>query len=263
MSKSGYSLIIIGLILLAYNYSLIDFSILSAPLALPIIFIIAGIFKIIKNLLKPNDLLEVLSSLIGIILFLAIILNIFNFPLIMIPRNAASIVNLNASILTASFASIDFSADINTATVSYESDDKSYLESAEYSQNYSIINSFSESAYDFSNFLVSNLFFDNNFAESQIGNLAYIGSSRLSNKFGELIIRTGDIIGEKELILSNSFGDVKIFIDPDASYDIESDNSFGSIKNNVGLLSSDYSTAQNKIKIIIGNSFGTVELSRQ
>jgi hypothetical protein len=263
MSKSGYFLIVIGLVLLAYNYSLLDFSLLSEPLALPLIFIAAGLFSIIKSLFKPNDLLEVISSLLGIIIFLAIIINIFSFPLIIFPRTANSIVNLSSLGLSASFASIDFLADLTNASISYESNGINYLESVEHYENYSISNSFSESFYDFGNFNINDLIFENNFGKSTINNLAYADNSFFENNFGELIIYTGSIYGKKELILNNAFGNAKIIIDKDASYKVQSDNSLGSIKNNLGLLSNDYSNATNKISIIIENNFGTVELSKQ
>ena len=181
----------------------------------------------------------------------------------MIPTNTSAVVSLNDSILSASFTSIDFLVELNEIKINYKSNDKNYLESSLYSQNYSIINSFSESNYDFTNFMVNNLYFNNNFAESAITDLAYIKDSRINNNFGELTIFTGNIIGEKEVLINNNFGDVILTIDKDASYSIESDNSFGSIKNNIGLLSSDYINASNKIKIIIENSFGTVELFKQ
>ncbi|MFA5333604.1 MAG: hypothetical protein WC376_03855 [Candidatus Nanoarchaeia archaeon] len=263
MSKSGYSLIIIGLILLAYNYSLIDFSILTGPLVLPIMLILAGSFSVFKGLFKKNDLLDVLSSFIGIILFLAIFINIFNLPLVILPNNIDSIVELNDSALIVSYASFDFSADLSTVTINYESNDKNYIESTEYLNNYSLFNSFSQSNYDFNNFLIDNLVFENNFGESTIANLASINNSILNNNFGELTIYTGNIIGEKEVVINNDFGDVKLIMDESASYQIQSDNSFGSIRNNIGLSSNNYSNATNKIKILVHNVFGTVQLSKQ
>jgi hypothetical protein len=263
MSKPGYSLIAIGLILLAYNYSLIDFSLLSKPLALPIILIIAGIFSIIKSLIKQNDFIDILSSIIGLVLFLAIILNIFSFPLMIIPINSNAIVLIDNSSLTASFASLNFSSMIKTAVVNYESGEKNYLESSTYEADYKIINSFTDSNYDFKDFYAKNLDFENNFGDSTIINLAFVDNSTIKNSFGELTIMTGDIYGEKILRASNAFGSLKIIIDAGTSYKISSSNSFGSIKNNIGLLSNDYSSAKNKIDIIIDNSFGSVEISRQ
>ena len=263
MSKSGYSLILIGLILLAYNYGLIDFSILAGPLVLPIMLILAGSFSVFKGLFGQNDLLDVLSKFIGIILFLTIFINIFNLPLVILPKNIDSIVELNTSALRVSYTSLDFSADLSLVTINYESDDKNYIESTEYLSNYSLFNSFSQSNYDFNNFLIDNLVFENNFGESTIINLASLNNSILNNNFGELTIYTGNIIGEKEVVINNDFGDVKLIMDESASYQIQSDNSFGSIRNNIGLSSNNYSNATNKIKILVHNVFGTVQLSKQ
>lgn len=263
MSKSGYSLIIIGLIILAYNYSLLDFSVLSGPLVLPIVLITAGAFNIFKSLFKQNDLLDVLSNFIGIILFLTIFLNIFSLPFIIFPNNAEAIVELNNSTLSASFTSINFLIDLGKASINYESGDKNYIESIDYSNNYSIYNSFSDSNYNFDNFLLSNLFFQNSFGESTIANLANVDSSSLKNNFGKLTVYTGNIVGEKEVIINNDFGNVNLIVDGSASYKIQSANAFGSVQNNIGLESNNYLNATNKISVIIRNSFGSVSLSKQ
>jgi hypothetical protein len=263
MSKSGYSLIIIGLILLAYNYSFIDFSLLSGPLVLPIILIIAGSLKIFKSLFNQNDLLDVISSLVGIILFLSIIINIFNLPLIFIPTNVESVIELNPSNLTASFTSIDFLIDYNQLNINYESNNKNYIESIEYLTNYSIFNSFSDSTYNFNNFLANNLLFENSFGESTISNLAYVDNSVFENSFGELIIYTGEIIGEKEIIINNKFGSTKLIIDESAAYSINTVNVLGVVNNNIGLETKDYINTTDKIKIFISNKFGSVQLLKQ
>lgn len=262
MSKAGYSLIVIGLVLLAYNYGLIDFSVFNLPLFLPTIFIIAGAFQVLKGVINLGDIGEVISSLLGIILFISIIMNIFNLPLMFSSRTVEPIVNLSESSLSASFASLDFSAVSGRASINYEKNNNNYIESSDYEKEYSIYNSFSESAYDFSNFIIDSLVFENSFGDSRISNLG-IPSSYIKNSFGEVTIRAEDIIGQKELRIDNSFGSAAVIIDSKAAYKIESSNSFGSIKNSIGLESPEYPSAENRIRIIIENSFGTVELLKQ
>jgi len=264
MTKTGYSLIAVGLFLLALNYNLINFSSLSKPLVLPLVFILVGLFSIIKNVFNLGELGDVLSTIFTILIIVTIIANIFNFPSITIYNyNNETFVELNNSGLTAFFTTLDFSTSMGEVVISYEDDGKILTDSMSYSQNYSITTQFSESTYDFANFLGSRLIFENNFGESSLSNLASFNYSRVGNSFGQILVSTGNIVGYKELIINNAFGDAEIIIDKDASYKIESSNAFGTVENNIGLVSSDYDSAANKINIIIDNAFGSVELYKE
>ncbi len=258
MTKLGYALILIGLALLAANYGLIDYSIFYHDLALPIMLIIAGAFSIIKSLFKENDFLSAMSPLVGILTFIIVFINIFSIPLFFFPANANPAVYLSLNNAESSFSSFNFSANSTSAIISYESMQKI----SDYSKNYSIKNSFGEGDYDFSGLSLDNLFFENSFGESKIINLNDIKKAVIENNFGDLAINTGIIFQSQELTIDNNFGSTLILIDSDAEYEIITQNSFGSIKNNIGLKSSGYDYAINRVKIIVENAFGSVEIEK-
>lgn len=263
MTKTGCYLILIGAVLLGFNYGVISLSLLSKPLALPLMLILLGLFSIIKTAFNLGDLGEFASTILGILLFISIIMNIFNFSSFMIPSSAQPIIELSDSGMLSEFASLNFSIILEKAVVNYELDNETFIQSADYSENYSISTKFSNSYYDLTEFYGNALDFENAFGESTIINAAFFDSAEITNAFGKTFATTGRVFGDKEMRVINSFGEIIIFIDKEADYMIESSNSFGTIENNVGLLSKDYSSAENRIKIIIINSFGTAKIFRQ
>ncbi len=258
MTKLGYVLILIGLALLAVNYGLINYSIFYHDLAMPIMLIIAGAFSIIKSIFKENDFLSAMSPLIVILTFIIIFINIFSTHSFFFPANADSSVYLSLNNVESSFSSFNFSANSTSAIISYESIQKI----SDYSKNYSIKNSFGEWDYDFSGLSLDNLFFENSFGESKIMSLNNIKKAVIKNNFGDLTINTGIIFQSQELTVNNNFGSTLILLDSDAEYEIITQNSFGSIKNNVGLKSGRYGSATNRIKIVVENAFGSVEIEK-
>jgi predicted membrane protein len=259
MTKLGYALILIGLALLAANYGLIDYSIFYHDLALPIMLIIAGAFSIIKSVFKENDFLSAMSPIIGILTFIIIFINIFSIPLFFLPANATPIISLSQAGIESSFSSLNFSSNATSAIINYESTEKS----SDYSTNYSIKNSFGEGYYDLGSFSLDNLLVENNFGKSSIINLNDFETAILENNFGDLEIATGAIEKSIELYVENNFGSALIIIDADAEYEIITKNSLGSIKNNVGLKSSGYDSAIYRIKLVVENAFGSVEIAKR
>lgn len=267
MSKGAYTLIIMGLILLAYNYGMIDFSLLTHRLALPITFIAAGMLGILKGIFNFGEIGEVLSGIMALILILSIIFNVTFFFMPLRNISSDSIIELNSTFLSAAFFDLSFNSNMSHAIIMQESLESSSSEAIEYSsiyaKDFSIMNSFSDSTYDFLNFMANNLDFKNNFGECDIINSASIEKAYFENNFGDMQIKTGEIIGEREIVIENSFGSLELIIDKDASFMVESSNAFGTIRNNVGLQKNDYDSSINKIIIIAHNSFGTITISKE
>lgn len=266
MSKSvGYALIIIGVLLLAYNLGYLNLSMLTQPLSLPIIMIGVGVLEIVLKYLDFGDAGKVLQGIAGFILVIAIIFNISNLVshvgvISMYPQDPVLLVN--NSEYTCKFCESDAVIVNNKLRITH---DGTIYDSNYSSNNYVVTNLFSESDYNFLglNTVNGSLNFDNKFGSSNVNNIFAFSEADFTNDFGSIEIHTGPINGELTVYVSNNFGSVDLYVDENAAYLINAAASLGSVNNYVGLRSSNYDTAANKIRIVGDARFGSLNIYKE
>lgn len=276
-SKAGYWLIAIGLIWLAFNTGYLNLSMFAQQGILPVSLIIVGVIELFVHFVELGDLGETLKTIAGIALFLIIFINIgYFFSRLFIPSYNWSWsfdseevqFNVNGTSINSAFTNLDLNIINNNLVVEYFDKSNTKLSEVIEIQDdklYEFINTFGDFSFNFADLVAENvnLSVTNSFGTTSLNNLDVYNNARVSSSFGDTNVHTGDITGELVLVLDSSFGTIDIYIDENAAYNIDTSNAFGAVNNYVGLESSDYDTAVNKIHLIVSNSFGAINIYKE
>lgn len=265
---TAYALILIGVLILAFNYGYLNLSMLTLPLALPVIFIIAGVVDILTRILPIGDLGRVLRTIMTIILIVAIILNVstlttkfFLDQVRFMPHmhNEGPEFFANNSYYSCSFCNLSGYIYNNMMYVMHDGE---LYQSNSSSNTYSLTNAFTNAVYDFSGSATADgsIVVENVFGDSSVSNLEGFKHINIKNVFGMLNLHTGQTTGEVNLRVESVFGTVNIYVDQNAAHNIDSNAVFGATNNYVGLRSDNYDSSENKISVSSEAVFGTVNI---
>lgn len=272
-SKTGYWMIIIGILLLTFNLGYLNLTLLVQRGALPVSLIIVGLVELFFHFFNLGSLGEVIKGFAGLFLVIIIFANFgVLFTRLITPSYMLWEFNENDALFSVNGTSFSTSfTDMNLHTINnnliveyYNSSDSlvSRVESFQSNKEYSFVNNFGDYNLSFNNLLGGNnsLKIGNDFASTELKGLNVFDSIVLDSNFGSLKVHTGSLTGNKLIRVTNSFGSVNVYVDKQASYLIETSNTLGSVNNYIGLESKDYNTAVNKVHLIVDNSFGSVNL---
>jgi hypothetical protein len=271
-NKTAYWLIMIGIVLLAWNTGYINFSILLQPLSVPIALIIVGLIDLILHYLDFGDFGKVIKSITNIMLIIIIIFNFGAFITRLVTPTSFidwrnydnAFFNAENNSISFGFTQLNLTSYSNSLIAKYYNMNNELVNQTvliENNESYNISNSFGNAHLDLTNMGENNILsLDNSFGSVTLNNINRFNKIIIDSSFANTIITT-EVTGEMQLIISNSFGSLSLILPEGIDYLIETSNSFGSLNNNIGLESSNYENATNKIHIIISNSFGSLTLN--
>ncbi|VVB74710.1 Uncharacterised protein [Candidatus Tiddalikarchaeum anstoanum] len=267
---TAYVLILLGVLILAYNYGYLSLSILVKPLALPTVLIIVGFVELATKMLNAGDFGRVLRTIGGIILVITLLLNLSTFILrlsvfnafpMMTVHDEEPIFGYNGSNFECSFCNL--SANVNNGMLNIVHDGE--LVNTTLLEDYTLYNKFGESSYDFGGLstISGGVTLDNSFGNMKAFNMNGFSTIFVDNKFGEIDIHTGVITRDTNIRLDSKFGVINAYIDSTAEYLIESSSAFGTVSNFIGLKSANFDNATNRVHIVTDAAFGTINLYKE
>ena len=267
-SEAAYWMIIIGIFILLLQSGLVDLTIFLQPTMLPLSLIIIGLVQLFLHYADFGSFGRVLKTILSLLLLLIILVNIgaffsklFTPSLFMNNFNDAEpLLSIEGNNFVSNFNDLTVTAGSNYFFFNYTDGENStnFINGDDYSLNNNFWDAYINFMYlDGTN---SSMSLNNNFANMRLYNSGSFENLYVVSNFANTIIHTGALTGESLLDIDSSFSNVEIYVDEDASYFIETTNSLGSIENNIGLKSSDYDNAVNRIHIIVSNKLGSVEL---